>query len=148
MDKKKTLKKRELSIADIPAVKTINEEEIEKLEVLDIDSYFTDKKEVGESLLDCLIENDPEGFMEILGAFVRINNKKRIAREAEISRVTLYNAFYKDSNPTLKTIAKIVHKATTAPKKIKRKVSRKPMDTLAKEIMTEYSEVFRRLSKS
>lgn len=77
---------------------------------VDTKSSFRDKELVGKSILECLIDNDPENFMNILESFVSVN-KKRVAESADIARATVHNAFSKKGNPTLKTIAKIVHEA-------------------------------------
>lgn len=69
---------------------------------------FKNEKEVAQALFECLIENDTETFMEILDAYLCVNRTK-IAQKANLTRMTVTQAFSKKGNPTLKTIAKIVH---------------------------------------
>ena len=52
----------------------------------------------------------PKGAMEVLETYVWAQNRQRFARLAKTSRSTLYNAF-EAKNPTIKTIAKVVHTA-------------------------------------
>jgi DNA-binding phage protein len=65
-------------------------------------------KFVGAALLECLQENDPEGVMEVLEIYLSVLNKSQLAREEGLHRQTLYSAF-KRRNPTVRTLAKIVH---------------------------------------
>jgi DNA-binding phage protein len=53
----------------------------------------------------CLEENNPESFIEILDAYLDVN------RRANLSRTTVQNAFSSKGNPTIRTIAQIVHEA-------------------------------------
>lgn len=72
---------------------------------------FMDHQKVGAALLECLIDNDTETFIEILESFLRIN-KLQTAKGANLSRSTVQLAFSKSGNPTLKTLAKIVHESS------------------------------------
>lgn len=107
MSKKKTLKKREFSLAEIPRISIKNEK---KLTEFKPEEFLQDHESVGAALLQALIENDTEAYMEILDAYLRVN-RSHIAKEANLSRSTVSLAFSKRSNPTLKTIAKIVYEA-------------------------------------
>lgn len=71
---------------------------------------FKDRKRVGLALLECLEENDPESFVEILDAYLQVN-RTEIAERAHLARSTVQQAFSKHGNPTLRTMAKIVHEA-------------------------------------
>ena len=77
------------------------------------DSFFQSHNRVAEALLACLEDNDVDAYLEILDAYLQIN-RSRIARKAKISRTTIQNALSKKGNPTIRTIAKIVHTATAA----------------------------------
>jgi probable addiction module antidote protein len=112
MNKKRTSRKREFSLADIPRFEIPDSVHLTEF---DTTKFFQNRDTIGKALLECLIDNEPKHFMEILESFVRVN-KRCIAREAAISRATVHNAFSKRGNPTLKTIAKIVHQATQVPK--------------------------------
>lgn len=71
---------------------------------------FKNRKEVAVALFMCLEDNDPESFIEILDAYLDVN-RREIARRANLSRTTVQNAFSIKGNPTIRTIAQIVHKA-------------------------------------
>lgn len=75
-----------------------------------INGGHKNKNEVAKVLLDYLIDNDAETFMEILDAYLSIN-RTHIAQKTKLTRATITQAFSKKGNPTLKTIAKIVHQA-------------------------------------
>jgi DNA-binding phage protein len=107
MDKKKTLKKQEFSLKSIPETKIKNSRNITELNP---EASFLDSQKVGTALLECLIENDTETFIEILDSYLRVN-KLQVAKGASLSRSTVQQAFSKNGNPTLKTLAKIVHES-------------------------------------
>lgn len=62
---------------------------------------------VSEALLQCLIEDDTESFIEILDSYLRVN-RSLVAKRTDLSRSTVSLALSPRGNPTLKTIAKIV----------------------------------------
>lgn len=68
------------------------------------------KKEVALALFLCLERNDPESFVEILDAYLDIN-KTEIAKKTKLARSTVQGVFSKKGNPTIRTIAHIVHEA-------------------------------------
>jgi probable addiction module antidote protein len=63
---------------------------------------------IAKAVWECLKENDPEGVIEILEAHICAKNKSQLSREHDLPRTTLYHAF-KSKNPTLHTLAKLVH---------------------------------------
>lgn len=65
---------------------------------------------IAKAVWECLKENDPEGVIEILEAHFSAKNKSQIAQEHDLPRTTIYHAF-KSKNPTLQTLAKLVHAA-------------------------------------
>jgi len=65
---------------------------------------------VGAALLEALLDNDTEAFIEILDAYLRIN-RTQTAKKTKLSRSTVQLALSKKGNPTLKTLAKIAHEA-------------------------------------
>lgn len=107
MNKKKTLKNHEFSLNDLQPIKILDES---KLHDSNTKEYFKDHTMIGEALLQCLVENDAEAFMEILDSYLRVN-RTQVAENANLPRSTVSLAFSKKGNPTLKTIAKIVHEA-------------------------------------
>lgn len=67
-----------------------------------------DEKLIAQAFWEYLKKNDPEGAMEVLSAHLNALNKVHLAKEAEIPRSTLYHSL-KSKNPTLKTVAKLIH---------------------------------------
>lgn len=67
-----------------------------------------DINKLGGAIMHCLIENDTEGALDILENYLYAINKTQFLKEANIPRSTLYN-FFKRRNPTIKTLAKILH---------------------------------------
>jgi DNA-binding phage protein len=104
MTKKKISKKREFYLKDIPTVEIKNQK---GLTAESPSKILSDQDMVGRVLLQCLIEGDPESFLEILDSFLRVN-RKQTAKESGLARSTVIQVFSKKGNPTLKTIAKIV----------------------------------------
>lgn len=63
---------------------------------------------IGSAIMQCLIENDPEGVMEIIESHLYALNKSKFLREAKVPRSTMYQLL-KRKNPTIKTLAKIIY---------------------------------------
>ena len=107
MRKKKTSKKQKFSFEDMPAVKS---KKAARLSSHNPSRYFKNPQKVGLALLECLEDNDTESFIEILDAYLEIN-RSQIAKSAKLARSTVNEAMSGKKNPSLKTIAKIVHEA-------------------------------------
>ena len=107
MLKRKKSKKRGFSLESMP---TLNANKKEKLEKHDSSAFFKDFDKVGTALLESLVQNDTEAFIEILDAYLKVN-RARVAKRAKMSRSTVQQALSKNGNPTLKTIARIVHES-------------------------------------
>ncbi len=67
---------------------------------------------IGAAIMECLINNDPEGIVELLEIYLQEHNKVAFLKSADLSRSTAYQAF-KHKNPTIKTLAKIVSTCST-----------------------------------
>ena len=67
MSKKKILKKHEFTLEELPSVKV----DESKLHDSKASEFFKNKNEVAKALLECLIDNDTETFMEILSVTSR-----------------------------------------------------------------------------
>jgi len=67
-----------------------------------------DEDFIAKAVWECLKNNDHEGVMEVIQAHMRAVNKTKMSKESDLARSTLYNA-YKGKNPTVKTLAKMVH---------------------------------------
>lgn len=63
---------------------------------------------IGSAIMQCLIENDPDGVMEIIEDHLYTLNKSKFLREADVPRSTMYQLL-KRKNPTIKTLAKIMY---------------------------------------
>lgn len=107
MLKRKTSKKRDFSLDDMP---TFQANKKAKLQPHDARSFFQDVDKVGTALLESLVENDTDAFIEILDAYLKVNRAK-VAKKSGLSRSTVQHALSKKGNPTLKTIARIVHES-------------------------------------
>ena len=69
---------------------------------------LTDEKLIARAFWECLRENDPEGAAEIIAMHINALNKSRLAKEEDIPRSTIYHSL-RNRNPTLKTVAKLIH---------------------------------------
>ena len=110
MNKKKISKKHEFTLDELLPIKVIDESQLHDSKA---STFFKNKNEVASALLECLIQNDTETFMEILDAYLSVT-RTHVAERAKLTRVTVTQAFSKKGNPTLKTIAKIVHEAVAS----------------------------------
>jgi probable addiction module antidote protein len=70
-----------------------------------------DEQLIAKAVWECLKENDPDGVIEILEAHFNAKNKSQLAKKHDLPRTTIYHAF-KSKNPTLHTLAKLVHAAS------------------------------------
>lgn len=107
MSKKKTSKKREVTWNDIEEAE-VNLNKIKTLKEIRPEEFFKDRAKVGAALFECLIANDTGTFIEILDEYLKVN-RSYVAKQANLGRSTVQEVFSKKGNPTLKTIAKIVH---------------------------------------
>jgi len=107
MTKKKTLKKQKFCFDDIPIIRS--KKQATNLQHKPSD-FFQSHEKVAEALLQSLEENDAGAFLEILDAYLRVNRTK-MAKATKMSRTTVQNALSRKGNPTIRTIAKIVHRA-------------------------------------
>lgn len=78
--------------------------------VIEVDpiANLLDPALIGSAIMQCLIENDPEGVMEIIKDHLYALNKSKFLREADVPRSTMYQLL-KRKNPTIKTLAKIMY---------------------------------------
>ena len=106
MHKKKTSKKQDFSLSDMPKVELKNRKGISKYNP---DSRLKNKEIVARALWDCLVENDIAAFKEILKSHLEVANKEQLAEKAGIPRRTLYRMLSPEGNPTLDNLGKIIH---------------------------------------
>lgn len=107
MSKKRISKKPGLWWQDIEEV-DIDPKKLKHLKKTNPENFFKDEKKVASALFECLKDNDTESYIEILDEYLKVNRTK-LAKKAKIGRSTIQEVFSKKGNPTLKTIAKIVH---------------------------------------
>lgn len=107
MAKRKISKKQKFCLDDMPIIKS--KKRTPNLQHKPSD-FFQSHEKVAEALLRSLEENDAGAFLEILDAYLRVNRTK-VAKATKMSRTTIQNALSKNGNPTIRTIAKIVHRA-------------------------------------
>lgn len=67
-----------------------------------------DEERIGRAIWECLKNGDSEGVIEIIQIHLEACNKTQIAKEAHIPKTTLYHTF-RSKNPTIRTLAKLVH---------------------------------------
>lgn len=82
-------------------VKTVKDNSLKNLK---------NKKRVREALAECLFSDDMDTFKKILKAHLEVRNISNFAKEAGLSRKTVYRILEPDSNPTLKNITKLLNK--------------------------------------
>ena|SRR5438105_5817189 len=63
---------------------------------------------IAQAFWHCLKENDPDGAMEVLSAHIYALSKVQIAKNEDFPCGTL-NYSLKSRNPTIRTVAKLVH---------------------------------------
>lgn len=67
-----------------------------------------DEDRIARVIWDCLKNGDGEGVVEAIKIHLDVLNKVRLLEREDISKTTLYHSF-RHKNPTIKTLAKIVH---------------------------------------
>lgn len=107
MHKKKISKEPDFCFDDMPM---LNLKKDARLKQHRPEKSLKNLDKVGVALLESLIENDTEAFIEILDGYLQVN-RSRVAKKAHLARSTIQQALSRKGNPTLKTLAKIVHES-------------------------------------
>jgi DNA-binding phage protein len=107
MDRKKTSKERDFCFESLPILGLQKDAE---LNTHYPERSLRDLDKVGAALLESLVANDTEAFIEILDGYLHVN-RSRVSRKGKISRSTVQQALSRRGNPTLRTLAKIVHES-------------------------------------
>jgi len=107
MGKTKTPRQRKKSSGNTPK-KTYRLKKGVQLPTHDPLKTLTNEKLVAQAFWECLRDNDPEGAAEIIAIHLSVLNKSRLAKEEDIPRSTIYHSL-RNKNPTLKTVAKLIH---------------------------------------
>ena len=108
MGKKKTSKRRQRSLEKS---KKINLSKVPGLTKANPLKELTDPRKTGLAILECLQNNDPEGAMEMIATYLTALNKAKLREKSKLPKSTMYSAL-KHRNPTIKTLAKIMHDST------------------------------------
>lgn len=129
MDKIKISKKRKTSSSRIQKPKHTKAKMNKKLleseknlvlrESSDLEEYdpvtnLLDMNKMGAAIMQCFIEDDTEGVLEIIENYLYAQNKTQFLKNAKVPRSTAYN-FFRRRNPTIKTLAKILHASAKRP---------------------------------
>lgn len=108
MGKIKTSKKRQRSLEKS---RKINLDKIKGLTRVNPLKELTDPQQTALAILECLQNNDPDGAMEMIVIYLNALNKSQLRRKTQLHKSTMYSAL-KHRNPTIKTLAKIMHDST------------------------------------
>ncbi len=111
--KRSTLKAQEMRSREIHMNKKTQEKTRVLREDANIKEYdpiknLLDPKRLGAAVMQCLMENDTNGALEIIESYLYAVDRTQFLKDAKIPRSTAYNVF-KRRNPTLKTIAKMMY---------------------------------------
>ncbi len=74
----------------------------------DAAEFLQDEETIGYYLEEAFQSGDPAHITSAIGDVIRARNMAAVARDAGISRDTLYRAFVAEGNPTLSTMAAVV----------------------------------------
>ena len=72
---------------------------------------LADPDQTAKAVFECLMNNDPQGAMEMIEMYLDAVNKTSLMKEAKLPKSTMYSAF-KHRNPTIRTLAKIMSSAS------------------------------------
>ena len=78
-----------------------------------VDTYdpteaLLDEERIGRAIWECLKNGDSEGVIEVIQIHLGAYNKTQLAKAAHLPKTTLYHSL-RSKNPTIKTLAKLVH---------------------------------------
>lgn len=79
---------------------------------------MVDENFIGKAILECLINNDPEGVMEVISIYLNALEKTQFVQISQVPKSTLYHSL-KTKNPTIKTLAKLVHATTCESRRVR-----------------------------
>jgi len=68
---------------------------------------FTNTDLIAKAVFECLLENDPNGAMDMIMIYLEAVNKTDVLEKGDLHKSTYYSAL-KHKNPTIKTLAKIM----------------------------------------
>ena len=71
---------------------------------------LADPEQTALAIFECLMNNDPDGVMEMIELYLSAVNKTNLMKETLLPKSTLYSTL-KHRNPTIKTLAKLMSAA-------------------------------------
>lgn len=80
-----------------------------KTKQFDPAEYLDDRESIAAYMSDALESEDPAFVADALGVVARARGMSEIAREAGVSRESLYRSLSSDGNPELATVLKVMH---------------------------------------
>jgi probable addiction module antidote protein len=108
MHKKKRSKKRNFCLKDYPSISLKKGAKIKKF---DAGEKLRDFDVVASAFFEALQDDDVECALEILEGYLMTKKKSDLSKRGKIASSTLYQSLSKKANPTLKTVARILHAA-------------------------------------
>ena len=106
MAKKKISKKPEGCFEDLPIV---TPSKVVKTKRFNPETKLTDRAFIATALFEALSDGDEEAALEIINAYVKAVKKAEISKNEQMATSTVYNALSPNGNPTLRTVAKMLH---------------------------------------
>ena len=107
MGKKKTSKKqRPSSMTEAPIVRVKDTRDLERNNA---SGTLRNKDFIAKALFQSLLEGDVKSYIEILAAHIRSWNLSHLSKKSKVPLRTIHSALAKNANPSLKTLAKIIH---------------------------------------
>lgn len=80
-----------------------------KTKPFDPAAYLDDRESIAAYLSDALESEDPAFVADALGVVARARGMSEIAREAGVSRESLYRSLSTDGNPEFATVFRVLH---------------------------------------
>lgn len=108
MDKVRTSKRRQTYLEKLQKVDL---EKVPGLHKANPIKDLTDQQQISLAIFECLLNNDPQGAMEMIDIYLDAVNKAKLRRATRLPKSTMYSA-KKHRNPTIKTLAKMMYIST------------------------------------
>lgn len=105
MGKTKISKKHEASLPK--QEQDLRLEDFGKVKRLHPTQELANPDQTAKAVFECLINNDPQGAVEMIEMYLEAVNKASLLRETKLPKSTMYSSF-KHRNPTIRTLAKIM----------------------------------------
>ncbi len=105
--------KAKISLGQKKSLENISKYKIDRKKLIAYNptKNLLDENFIGKAILECLKNNDSEGVIEVISIYLNTVNKVRASNKVSLPLSTLYHTL-KRKNPTIKTLAKLVHSST------------------------------------